>query len=270
MYRRKSPTERTKQTMTKLPDITNKQTEIINLIFRFRFLDRIQIQKFLNHKDHKTINDWLRDLTEKEYLERTFKATFPENTKPAVYHLARNGIRYLKDQNDAKTVQKFYRENERSTSFISSCLLLANIYLDLEERNNEEISFNIQLKSDYPAHPLADLLNDLKPNAYIEQTTADNTKQYLLEVFYNLPPERLRQRIKKYLSFYESSEWEAETGGSFPTVLMICPDDKILVYVRKYIKSKISLLDEPDLTIHFTTADQAKESGITGDIWKSA
>jgi len=254
--------------MTKLPKITNKQREIINLIFRFRFLNRIQIQKFLNHKDHKTINNWLKDLKEKEYLERTFKTTFPENTKPAVYHLARKGICFLKEQHNTKTVLKFYRENERSTSFVGSCLLLANIYLDLEERSKGEIDFTMAVKSGYSTHLLADLLSDLKPSAHIEQLAAGKTKQYFLEILYNSPPERLRQRIKKYLSFYESSEWEAETGGSFPTVLIICPDNNILRYIKKYIQSKLKLLDEPDLAIHLTTEGQVKEAGITGDIWQ--
>ena len=33
--------------------ITQKQQEILTLIYKYRFLNRIQIQKFLNHKYHK-------------------------------------------------------------------------------------------------------------------------------------------------------------------------------------------------------------------------
>ncbi|MEI7690272.1 MAG: replication-relaxation family protein [bacterium] len=256
--------------MTNLPKITSKQREIINLIARFRFLDRIQIQKFLNHKDGARINEWLKDLTEKEYLTRSYSSIFPENTKPAVYHLARNGIRYLKDQNEAKTVCKFYRENERSLSFVGSCLLLANIYLDLEERSKGEIGFIVTVKSGYPTHRLADLLSDLKPSAYIKQVRLKKSKYYFLELLSSLPPERLRQRLKKYLSFYESNEWEVETKKSFPTLLLICPDETILIYVKRYLKRKINVLDEPALIIHLSTSQKVKEFGLTGDIWQSA
>ena len=36
-----------------LPNITHKQTEILNHIYTHRFLNRIQIQALLNHKDKK-------------------------------------------------------------------------------------------------------------------------------------------------------------------------------------------------------------------------
>ncbi len=62
--------------MTKQQTITKKQETIISLLFRFRFLDRAQIQKFLNHKDEARINEWLKDLTEKEYINRSFIRKF--------------------------------------------------------------------------------------------------------------------------------------------------------------------------------------------------
>ena len=50
-----------------IPYITPKQQEIPKLIYKFRFLNRIQIQTLLNHKDKRRINSWLKDLSEKEY-----------------------------------------------------------------------------------------------------------------------------------------------------------------------------------------------------------
>ena len=257
--------------MTKLPEITTKQKEIINLIARFRFLDRIQIQKFLNHKDEARINEWLKDLTEKEYLNRSYKKTFPENTKPAIYHLSKNAIRFLKDQyGDSKIVCKFYRENERSSSFINACLLLACIYLCLQERRSDQVSFTILIKSDYPTHPLGYLLDELKPSAYIKQTTSKESKYYFLELLSPLPLERLRAKLKKYLSFYESNEWEAEARKSFPTLLIICSDETILIYVKRYLKRKLKELDEPTLIIHLSTSQKVRELGLPGDIWQAA
>ena len=46
----------------KLPKQTPKEQEIIKLHYQFRFLNSKQIQKFLNHKNNKTINAWLPDL----------------------------------------------------------------------------------------------------------------------------------------------------------------------------------------------------------------
>lgn len=257
--------------MTKTPEITKKQEQIISLIFRFRFLNRIQIQKFLNHKDYKTINEWLKDLTEKEYIERSYKTTFPDKLKPAVYHIAKNGISFIKSQNEnnTKLAQKLYREKDRTSSFADSCQLLADIFLDLQNRTNENISFKMTVKNDYPNHPLEELLSEIRPHAYIEQKAKDKTKLYFLEMFINMPTERIRWRIKKYLSFYQSNEWEGETRNPYPTILIVCPDNNILAYVKRYTKPKFNQLDEPEFAIHLTTADKVKESGITGDIWKA-
>ncbi len=250
---------------TEETDITKRQGEIISLLFRYRFLNRIQIQRFLRHKDEAGINRWLKDLSKKEYIKPSCK-----NTQPAVYHLAKAGIRYLKEHKNisVKTVQKYYRENERSVSFINSCLLLADICLDLTNRDSRKVRFEVSVKSEYDNHPSGELLKDLSPTAYIRQTTKNQTKDYFLEILYNVPKERLRQRVRKYLSFYQWSDWEAETETDFPTILIICPSNDVLTYVKRYFKTRLALLDEPELAIHLTTEAKARQFGLTGDIWK--
>ena len=82
--------------MTELPRLTKKQQEILRLLYSFRFLNRIQIQAFLGHKDPKTINLWLRDLRAKGYVEWIYSTHFAEKTKPAIYYLSLNGVRHLR------------------------------------------------------------------------------------------------------------------------------------------------------------------------------
>jgi hypothetical protein len=47
--------------------ITKKQKILLTIVFTFRFINSKQIQQLLNHKDHRRINSWLKDLTEKGY-----------------------------------------------------------------------------------------------------------------------------------------------------------------------------------------------------------
>lgn len=251
--------------MNKSSNITDKQKAIIKLLYRFRFLKRSQIQKLLNHKDYKTINTWLKDLIEKEYIQ-TRKIRHPYKV---AYSLDSNGINYLKQnlKYDAKLLQKYYRERERSLSFIVDNLLIADIYSDLSGRDSQKAKFEIIIKSDYPSHIYSDLLLALKPHAYITQTTVEEKKEYFVEIISDQPKERLRQRIKNYLYFYQGMEWQEETGRDFPTNLFICPSDELLDYIKTYTKRKLFQFDEARPTIHLASIEKVSQTGITGDVW---
>ena len=252
--------------MNKLSNITDKQQDILKLLYRFRFLKRSQIQQLLNHKDYKTINLWLKDLIEKEYIQKR-DIKFPYKI---AYHLAPNGISYFRKElkHESKLLQKYYREQDRSLSFISSSLLIADIYLDLKNRNSEKVKFKVYIKSDYSSHEHAYILLALKPNAYITQTAKDDEKEYFVEILGYQPKERLRQRIKNYLYSFQGREWEEETDRDFPSILIICPSEELLDYIKSYTKRKLSQFDETRPTIHSTTIEKVIQIGITGDIWE--
>lgn len=139
----------------KLPKLTKKQQEILKLLYKFRFLNRIQIQALMGHKDPKTINLWLRDLRAKGYVEWIYSTHFAEKTKPAIYYLELNGIRQLRTltisylaTDDSgieieetepayplEELRKRYKEPTRSQTFIDHCLLIADCCIALEKEN---------------------------------------------------------------------------------------------------------------------------------------
>src|SRR5258708_12689766 len=77
--------------------LTGKYSEITELVYKYRFIDRIQIQKVLNHKGPRRINTWLKELTEAEFLGRIYSNKLLENTKPTIYYLSYKGISYIKN-----------------------------------------------------------------------------------------------------------------------------------------------------------------------------
>ncbi len=260
------------QQMPKLLPITKKQQSIILLLHRFRFLNRVHIQKLLNHKDPKTINEWLKDLTEKGYIKRLYEKTFPNNTKPAIYHIDKNGVRFLKSQldEDENTLHKLYWEEKRTDAFIDRCLLLADIYLDLAAKTDGKTQFAMYLSSDYTSLPEKDSLKSLQPQAYVNQKQGKQTKQYFIEIVPNTTLDRIRQKARRFISFYSSNEWEGETNSSFPIVLFVCPNYQIQSYLKKYLKRTLCNLEEPDLELFLTTAEKVKAAGIMADIWDGA
>jgi hypothetical protein len=144
-----------------LPKITKKQQEILKLLYRYRFLNRIQIQSLMGHKDYKTINLWLKNLREKEYVAWIYSTHFAEKTKPAIYYLGLNGIRHLKqltttgeDGNKQpayapEELRKRYRESTRSQTYIDHCVLLADCCITLQQHSIKTVGYYYQTEADY-------------------------------------------------------------------------------------------------------------------------
>lgn len=255
-----------------LPKITNKQQEIIKLNYQFRFINRIQIQKFLNHKDKKTINLWLKDLTQKDYLKRIYDGeTFGKNTLPAVYYLSLNGIKFLKTQEeyDKKLLQKIYQEENRSEIFISDCQFLVEICLNLKAQSKDGVFYDFAMASDYtspdsPYNFLSELTTQL---AFIKQKKATKS-YYLLEILNTtLPNYRIRKRIKDYISFLLNYEW-TEYFKTAPRILFICQTKELLISTKRMTKRLLVDEDLEDIHISFALEDEVRKQGVTADIWE--
>lgn len=250
-----------------LPNITSRQDDIIDLIYRFRFLNRSQIQQLMHHKHHRTIHLWLNDLVTKGYLSRIYSRTFPDNTKPAVYYLAKNGIAHLRTpwRQPAHTL---YREAQRSEAFIQRCLLLADIALELREAATDHHQTKILTKTDYRGFSSVSILKGVDPDALITERTKDNVEiagfLLLLEDDVQI---RLRRRVKKLLTVYDQNEWQYTTAKPFPTPFIVCPNWRVLTYLAKYIRATMRRLEITGLELQITTREELKEYGFTGDIW---
>ena len=255
-----------------IPYITPKQQEIPKLIYKFRFLNRLQIQKLLNHKDKRRINAWLKDLVEKEYLEKVPKSnTFEERTKLTVYRIGINGIRFLKTQDDCdeKIIAKLYKDKNRSANFIDQCILLCDIYLDLENKtiDKDGVAYEVTMYSDYvnidsPFHFLTDLNPSLIYKEVKKHKKGTKSKYFLLEIFEaTLPRHSIRKRIRVYLEFYYSNEWEDNMNKPFPMLRFICPTKADLIYAKRYTRKLLEENQNPeDLHVQFATVDDIEFS----------
>jgi len=112
--------------------ITNKEHTILLLLYVFRFLNSKQIQEFMNHKDHRRINSWLKDLSEKEYIVREFKPLYGQLTKPAVCYLTAKGRMYIKKSYPyyfPAYLKRISRDHKTSKAFKIRCQIIADWYL---------------------------------------------------------------------------------------------------------------------------------------------
>ena len=259
-----------------IPHITNKQKGIPKLLFRFRYLHSLYIQKFLNHKGKRRINSWLKNLTEKHYIEKMPKKnTFEERTKPSIYFVGINGIRFLKTLDDysPNVIRKLYKDGTHEKPFISKCLLIADICIHLKKvsRKNElysSVTNREYASPDSPYHFLEE--NGLKPDLVVTKEKVKRKTYYLLTVFEEtLPRYIVRKRIRSYIDFYFSSEWEENKSKKFPIILFIFPTKADLIYAKRFTRKLMEENQNPkDLHIRFAQAFDVREFGITSEIWE--
>lgn len=265
--------------MTELPKLTKKQQEILRLLYSFRFLNRIQIQALLKHKDPKTINLWLRDLRAKGYVEWIYSTHFAEKTKPAIYYLGLNGVRYLrkltrnsKDDDGnvitspaypSEELRKRYKEPTRSQVFIDRCVLIADCTLALKrsditnEAKGKKLRYYYQTEADYFLehsyyHFVLDIDDELiHPHLiYCQDKLNEDGKEeqtlesYLLEVFDpTLPRYRMKKRLGDYVKFLdeEGSTWQDKTDTEqLPIVLFVCSRMSDLIYAKRRTRKLVA------------------------------
>lgn len=275
-----------------LPKTTKKQQAILRLLYKYRFLNRIQIQTLMSHKDRKTINLWLRDLKEKQYIEWIYSTHFAEKTKPAIYYLGLNGIRYLKtldnDNYSVEELRKRYREPSRSQTYIDRCLLLADCCISLDKQRTDTSTYYYETEADYLGDSYYHFLADselIRPhlcfskNEYDYGVNEDVTiDSCLLEIFdATLPRYRMKKRLGNYVKYFdeEDSEWGNETDNDkLPIILLVCPRTTDLIYAKRRTRGLLAEEwehdDEDRPHIRLTTIEKLKELGIFGDIWEKA
>ena len=264
-----------------LPPITNQQQAILRLIYKYRFLDRTQIQKLLGHNDKKRSIAWLKDLRDKQYVSWIYDGhNFAEKIKPAVYFLNLNGVRYLRTlkQFPAAELRKRYRESSRQPDFITRCRLLADCCLNLETQSKliDGLKYSTIIAADY-ADPASNyhFLSELSPPlCFVKQQTTPGeviVTNYLLEVFDATTPRYMvKKRLKDYVEYLADGDWERATGeAKSPNALLACPTTAELIYAKRRTRRLLEDSgDDNNIHIRFATVQQIRLHGITGKIWE--
>ena len=246
------------------PTITPKQLELLILLYRFRFLNRSQLQTLLKHKDTKRINTWLKDLTNKKILGRHYSTKLKENTKPAIYYLMTKSKALLINQPgvDEKLLRRAYREKIRSQKLIGHCLLLADFYLDLIKFSIDE-KVHFFSKTDLSTH---NYLPFNRPDAYIAREKDATIKRYFLEIIDEGTPRfMLRRKIEQYVEYCNANIWQERTGHTFPTILFLCPNDMIKDFLCKHLAQVMEEEAQAKIDFYLSTTDPIQWASASAD-----
>jgi len=257
-------------TTNKLPPITNKQLDIFNLLYKFRFLNTNQIQKLMNHKNPQGIQEWLKDLTQKGYLKQRYSTqTFTDKMTPAIYSLSLLARKKLKteDKYEISILNRIYSDKTASQIFINHNQLIADIYLFLLSQKEAKDKLHFSTSADlvgyeYFPKPL--------PDAYIAiEDSKKKIRRFFLYIFdEGIPRYALRAKIQKYFEYADSSSWQENTENSpFPGILLVCADEMMKKFLNSFIKNR---LEEEMFEISFflTTKEIIKSHEDANEIWQ--
>lgn len=238
--------------------ITKKQQELLLLLYRFRFLNRVQFQKLFNHKTFNRIIVWLNDLTDKGYTEKIIDADSKMNTSPTIYYIGKNGIKFLNTQENCEKayIARMYSEWKKSTEFVHRCLLIGDMYIHFNKTSN--IAFYTQ--SDYS---VSGIIREIFPDFVYRR----GERYYLGKFIMEKPRKAIRACIDKYVRYYTSTE--GKNHASVSTFLFICPNEDIEKYVIKKIKKALLEENIDYLKFNTSTLEQIKQEGIDSKIWNS-
>lgn len=251
--------------------ITNKQLEILILLYRFRFLSTNHLKFFLNHNNHSLIGRYLRDLTQRNIVRRIYSTTRENINNPAVYYLGNKSIPLLTTKYsdfNPNLINKIYREKTSSEGFAKRCQFLADLNIHFQQAaatENTSLSFYTAVDlSDVAYTPLP------LPDAYIISKDKGGSTRYFLDYFEpRLPMKAIRRKVERYFEYFEDNYWQDHNKEKFPVVLLVCSLPRVEISLHKFITQK---LDEYDADISFFLTQKADidRNGITGETWEAA
>ncbi|MDO8513392.1 MAG: replication-relaxation family protein [bacterium] len=245
-------------------NLSKRQTDILILLYRFRFLNRLHIQNLLNHKYRSRILSWLNELTNQNYTKQYYDKTIASS--PSVYSLDSKGRKYLKSLKEGNIKQalldRVWREAKYSSKFREHCLSLADIYISLlaiTEKNKSTLHF--YTKTDL--HGTEHFISPAPDAHFAIEEKKGQIIRYFLEILDDIPPAAHRRRVAQYFKYYASGDWQDNTDKPFPEIIFICPNTRTKGHLFYYIRKKLS--GEPEMSFYLTTKELVDSKGLNGE-----
>ncbi len=202
----------------------------------------------------------LKTLYEQGLIGKRFQSNYRLQGKPAAYYLTPEGARLLQKQQPDKpvSIQTIYKDKSVSELFIDKCLYILAMYCHLKAQYGDGLHFftRSQLANRY------DYFAEFTPAVYMRTEHGNAEQDFFLEYFQSSKPFYATvKRLKEYVEYADSGEWEAGTNSDFPKVLLICDSDRL----RTRLLKSSSILDDADDDLKFfvSTKDLAEWYGLT-------
>jgi len=205
------------------------QLELLIALYKFRF-GTVELLSQYQEQSLRYTNVRLKILLEQEYIGRNYDTSYRITRRPATYYLLLNGISALKANPDldAKGLHLQYYNRKVKPAFISHSIRLFRLYLKLDNLYGETVDFftasELTADKQYP-RPLPDGFLSFS----VKQQDIPDCMLELVDS--TIPPDRLRQRLNRYMNHEQLKTWE----GTYPVILLVCDNVGLEREMQRYM-----------------------------------
>jgi len=250
--------------------LNEEQVEVLQMLYRFRFASSEQIAQLQSKPSAKAIQKRLKILEDQDLIAKRYDKSYKLQGKPAAYYLTPKGARAFAANVERKpdeplNMKRLYSSKDASEGFITHCRNVLSIYLALKAlhpKQGELIYFTKnQLnyeKYDFFPRPLQDVY------VHIRKGQAD--RHFLLDIVEDTQPFFvLIRRIKKYLDYAGSGDWDAHCDEPI-TILLVVQHKSVHKRLRKRLAYELRQSYE-DLKFATTRLEHILEPKYKGKVW---
>lgn len=243
-----------------------EQLEVLHILYAFRFASSEQIAKYQAKPNPKAIQKRLKILEDQELIAKRYDKSYKLQGKPAAYYLTAQGARTLtklgnRPADEPINTKITYKSKDASEGFIEHCKHILDTYLALYTIHSSKLDFFTRADLNYEQY---DYYPQPLPDAHIRLKTSKGDRNFFLDIFGDKDPFFIMvRRIKRYLKYAESGDWE-ETA---PTVLMVVPNKATHKRLRKRIAYELKESYEDDMLFATTRLEYATDKDDNGKIW---
>ena len=272
--------------------LTNRDRRIISLVWAYRYLTRLQMQKLLfsrradgkEHSQKNIVTRRLMLLYQNGYLDRIHSPIAPHlGSSPIVYCLARKGARFLAMEKDIEVVELPWqrRQRDRALLFLQHNLAINDFRIAVTlaaDREGHEIPEWLDERS-LSEHQVKAVLRDIAqevgrrgaivPDAYFTLSVGARRASFFLEVDRgHTEGRRIREKVRIYRQYYDRGLHEQHFDFKRFRVVTVTTSDRRLASLKGWAEAEA---ERTTWLFWFTTFGAVQpEAVLTEPIWEMA
>lgn len=246
--------------------LNSEQVAVLDWLYSVRFSTSKQIARQLHKPSHKTIQNKLQILEACGFIGKRYDKSYKLAGRSAEYFLSPKGARAFEaaqpDTTNQWATKALYKNKTVSPEFITHCLNVADTVLTLQAIYGDTLrSFTSSQLAPYEYFPV------WKPDLFLSfkgkktaSSSISSPRRYFLDVWDDTKPFFVSVRkARNYIHYATDGDWPYE-HGELPTILTICPDERIQTKLIRQIRRALEECDAWDEAVFATTTREQLDS----------